>query len=151
MSTSAHRPLRYSAMTSSQKKEYEKKQIDEKYKEFEATVQRRLVRILHQREYIKQKENSIKGFEQVLREKHSEQTYTFIREELRSAQNKFSEMKNNLSELEKAFNLAHTELKMFLEKIFGPPRRGENCIAFGEIRTVLYYGKYTFVEVKKYK
>ncbi len=151
MSTSAQRPIRYSAMTSTQKREYEKKRIDEKYKEFEATINRRLIRILHQREYIKEKETSIKGFEEVLREKHSEKTYTFIREELCSAQKKLSEMKNNLSELEKSFDLARIELQKFLEKTFGPPRRGENCIAYGEIRTVLYYGKYIFVEIKKYK
>ncbi len=151
MSTSGHRPLRYSAMTSSQKKQYDKTMIDEKYKEFEATIERRTLRLIDQRKYIKEKERSIEGFERVLREKHSEKTYTFIREELRVAQNKMSEMKKNLSETQKALDLAYNEQQRFLEKTFGPPRRGESCVAFGEIRTVLKYGKYHFVEIKKYK
>ncbi len=151
MSTSGHRPLRYSAMTSSQKKQYDKTMIDEKYKEFEATIERRTLRLIDQRKYIKEKERSIEGFERVLREKHSEKTYTFIREELRVAQNKMSEMKKNLSETQKALDLAYNEQQRFLEKTFGPPRRGESCIYKGEIRTALKYGKYPFVEIKKYK
>ncbi len=145
------RPMRPSAMTEAQKKELYKKRIDEKYKEFEATIERRTMRLVDQQLYIKEKERSIQGFERMLREKHSEKTFAFIREELRVAQKKMSEMKKNLSGTQKALDLAYNEQQRFLEKTFGPPRRGESCVAFGEIRTVLQYGKYHFVEIKKYK
>jgi hypothetical protein len=152
MSTPATtRLIRPSSMTEAQKKEFDKKQIDEKYKEFEATLKRRTMRLVDQSEYIKEKERSIQGFERVLREKHSEKTYASIREELCVAEKKMSDMKKNLSETRKALDLAHTEQQRFLEKTFGPPRRGESCVYDGEIRTVLLYAKYVFVEVKKYK
>jgi hypothetical protein len=152
MSTPATtRLIRPSAMTEAQKKEFYKKQIDEKYKEFEATLERRTMRLVDQSEYIKEKERSIQSCKKVLREKHSEKTYASTREELCVAEKKMSEMKKNLSETKKALDLAYSEQQRFLEKTFGPPRIGESCVYNGEIRTVLEYGKYHFVEVKKYK
>ena len=138
-------------IASVQKKEFDNKQIDEKYKEFEATLKRRGIRRIDQEEYIKEKERSIKGFEKVLREKHSEKTVAFVREELRVAQKKMSEMKANLAKTHKDLDLAYSEKQRFLEKTFGTPCRGESCVYNGEIRTVLQYGKYHFVEVKKFK
>jgi hypothetical protein len=151
------RLIRYSAMTEAQKKEVDKKhleqrqKIDLKYKEFEATIKRRCLRIVNHQQKIKEKKRSIQGFERVMREKHSDKTYAFIKTELHAAQKALSEMNTHLSAHEKAFDLGCTDLQKFLRDTFGTPRRGENCLYNGEIRTVLYYGKYVFVEVKKYK
>ena len=143
--------IRYSAMTDAQKKEFDKKQIDAKYKELEATSHRRVLRIVHCNQKIDEKKRSIKGFEKVLIEKHSTNTHEFIKKQLRMAQKELSELKTHLSELQKAFDCAENDLQSFLKKKFGTPRRGEMCVFDGESRTVLYYGKYVFVEIKKYK
>jgi hypothetical protein len=150
LATTTIRLRRPSSMTDTQKKEL-KHQIELKYKEFNDTIERRCTRILVQREHIKKTETSIQGFEQVLCEKHSDKTYTFIQTELQAARKKLTEMKKNLCELQKVFDHAYIDLQSFLEKTFGTPRRGETCVCYGESRSVLYYGKYVFVEVKKYK
>jgi hypothetical protein len=154
------RLIRYSAMTEAQKKEVDKKRsaenkqlIDAKYKVLEATSKRRVTRIVHCNQKIDEKKRSIQGFERVMRKKHSDKTYAFIKTELHAAQKALSEMKTHLSELRKAFDCAENDLQSFLKKTFGSPVRGETCIRDGESRTVLQYGrgKYVFVEVKKYK
>jgi hypothetical protein len=137
-------------MTDTPKKEL-KKQIDAKYKEFEATIYRRAIRIKNCNQKIDENKRSIKGFENVLREKHSEKTYAFIRTELCAAQKTLGETKTNLSELRKAFDCAEKDLKTFLEKTFGSPVRRDPCNNGVESFTVLQYGKYNFVEVEKNK
>lgn len=159
MSNQATHHIRYSAMTDAQKKEYDKKfsveikkkKFDDQLTELEATIERRSKRIIVQKEKIKEKESSVRNYEEILCKKMSDNANDFIKKELYVARKSLSDLKNNLVELEKSSDLAHHELRKFFDTTFGKPDRITQKLYNGYIITVRHYGNYAASEWKKEK